>query len=209
MASVILDIFSSNLIFSIIGSQIVFLLYNCRRIFFILSFSVGYILFFSLVRLRTFRLSAQVRAHFEHRCSCSRREDVTITDVIIKSQDSKRGTGDVNDDMLGSDGLGFLGILEKAVSWDLNLDGVSWFSELGEVRSVGVYEMRRGLLVSMEPKSPKGNLSFVHFGIPMHVNVLTHPYTCIMYISRILRLSYLPTPPHRQDLTQAQFLSGV
>ena len=57
-------------------------------------------------------------------------------------------TGDVNDVMPGSDGLGFLGIMKKAVSWDLNLDRASGFSELGEARPVGVYEMRRGLFLS-------------------------------------------------------------
>ena len=41
--------------------------YNCGRIFFILSFFVGYILSFGLVRLRTFRLSARVGAHIECR----------------------------------------------------------------------------------------------------------------------------------------------
>ena len=44
--------------------------------------------------------------------------------------------------MPGSDGLGFLGILKKAVSWDLNLNGASWFSELGEARPLGVSELR-------------------------------------------------------------------
>ena len=60
-------------------------LYNCGRILiFILSFFVGYILSFGLVRLRSIRLSAQVGAHIERRCSRSHREDVIITDVIIK-----------------------------------------------------------------------------------------------------------------------------
>ena len=36
--------------------------------------------------------------------------------------------------MSGSDELGFLGILEKAVSWDLRLDEASWFLDLGEAR---------------------------------------------------------------------------
>ena len=36
---------------------------------------------------------------------------------------------------------------KKAVSWDLNWDGASWFSELGEARQLGVYKMHRGLLV--------------------------------------------------------------
>ena len=54
-----------------------------------LSFFVGYILSFGLVRLRTIRLSARVGAHIECRCSRSRGEDVTITDVIIKNSDRK------------------------------------------------------------------------------------------------------------------------
>ena len=48
---------------------------NCYIIaegFFILSFFVGYILSFILVRLRTIQLSARVGAHIEHRCSRSR-----------------------------------------------------------------------------------------------------------------------------------------
>ena len=67
----------------------IYMLYNCGRIFFILSFFDGYILSFSLVRLRTFRLSARVGAHIERRCSRSRGEDGTITDVIIKTPDRK------------------------------------------------------------------------------------------------------------------------
>ena len=69
------------------------LLYNCGRIFFILSFFVGYISSFGLVRLRTFQLSARVGAHIERRCSFSRGEGVTITDVIIKTPDRKMGLG--------------------------------------------------------------------------------------------------------------------
>ena len=57
--------------------------------FFILSFFVGYILSFCLVRLRTVRLSARAGAHIECRCSRSRTEDVTITNVIIKTPDRK------------------------------------------------------------------------------------------------------------------------
>ena len=70
---------------------------------FILSFFVGYILSFGLVRLRTIRLSAWVEAHIEHRCSHLHGEDVTITDIIIKTLD-RNGTGDVNDVMLGEAG---------------------------------------------------------------------------------------------------------
>ena len=53
--------------------------------YFILSFFVGYILYFGLVRFRTFRLNARVGAHIKRRRSRSRKEDVKITDVIIKT----------------------------------------------------------------------------------------------------------------------------
>ena len=66
------------------------LLYNCRGIFLYYHFFVGYILSFGLVRHRTVRLSARVRAHIERRCSDSRGgRNVTITDVIIKTPDRK------------------------------------------------------------------------------------------------------------------------
>ena len=57
---------------------------NCGMIFFILSFFVGYIFSFGLVRL-----SVRASTHIERRCSRSRRENVTITDVIIKTLDRK------------------------------------------------------------------------------------------------------------------------
>ena len=57
--------------------------------FFYIIIFVGYIFSFGLVKLRTIRLSAQVGAHIERRCSRSCREDVTITDVIIKIPDRK------------------------------------------------------------------------------------------------------------------------
>ena len=82
--------------------------------FFILSFFIGYILSFGLVRLRTIRLSARAGAHIE----CSSRlcaVDVTITNVIIKTTDRKCDWG-VNDVMPGSERLGILVIFEKAVS---------------------------------------------------------------------------------------------
>ena len=88
------------------------LLYNCGVIFFILSFFVGYILSFGLVRLRTIRLKARAGAHVECRCSRSRAEDVTITD-IIKTPDRK-WNWDVDDVMPGSEGLGILVIFEKS-----------------------------------------------------------------------------------------------
>ena len=116
--------------------------------FFILSFFVGYILSFGLVRLRTIRLSARVGAHIERRRSRSRGEDVTITDVIIKPR-IVNGTGDVNDVMPGSDGLRILGdFWKKAVSRDLKLDEASWDPNLGE--SSWVYEMRRAWWGQME-----------------------------------------------------------
>ena len=72
---------------------IVVVLYNCRNILSILSFFVGYILSFSLIRLRTIRLSARAGAHIECRCSRSCAEDATITYVIIKTQDRKWDCG--------------------------------------------------------------------------------------------------------------------
>ena len=66
---------------------------------FILSFFVGYILSFGLVRLRTIRVSARAGTHIERRCSRSCTEDVTITNVIIKTPDGK---WDENDVMPGS-----------------------------------------------------------------------------------------------------------
>ena len=80
--------------------------------FFILSFFLGYILFFVLVRLRTIRLCAWVGADIERRCSRSCGEDVTITDVIIKTLDRK-WNWDENDFMPGSDRLRILGDFEK------------------------------------------------------------------------------------------------
>ena len=119
------------------------MLYNCGIIFFILSFFVGYILSFGLVRLRTIRLSACAGTHIEHRCSCSWMEDVKITGVIIKIPDGK-WDWDVND---GSDGLGILVIFKKAASWNLTLDEASWDSDLG--KSTWVYGMCRAFVGSV------------------------------------------------------------
>ena len=85
-------------------------------IFFILSFFIGYILSFSLVKLRTIRLSAHAGTHIERRCSRLCAEDMTITDVIIKTPDWKWHWG-ANDVMPGKDGLGFLVILKKISSY--------------------------------------------------------------------------------------------
>ena len=112
--------------------------YNCRRIFFfILSFFVGYILSFGLVRLRTIRLSARLGAHIECRCSRSRGEDVTITDLIIKNLDRKCNRGCEWRHARKRWAKDFGWFLKKAVSWDLNRDEASWFSSLGEARPVG------------------------------------------------------------------------
>ena len=78
------------------------MLYNRGRIFLILSFFVLYIL----------SVHGLVRC-IECRCSRTRGKDVTITDVTLKTPDRNR-TGDVNDVMPGSDGLGFLVILNKS-----------------------------------------------------------------------------------------------
>ena len=91
----------------------VYMLYNCGMNFLILSFFVDYILSFGLVKLRTFRLSASAGTHIERRCSRLRVEDVTITDVIIKTPDRKCNWVAI-DVMPRSDGLGFLVILKKS-----------------------------------------------------------------------------------------------
>ena len=63
------------------------MLYNYGMIFFSIAF-VGYILSFGLVRFRTIQLSARTGAHIEYSPrSCA--EDVTITNVIIKTPDKK------------------------------------------------------------------------------------------------------------------------
>ena len=85
-------------------------------IFLYYHFSLGYILSFGLVRLRTIQFSARAGAHIECRCSRSHAKDVTITNVIIKTPDRKWDWG-VNDVMPGSEGLGILVIFEKDVSW--------------------------------------------------------------------------------------------
>ena len=108
-----------------------------RNDFFILSFFVGYILSFGLVRLRTIRLSVRAGAHIECRCSGSCAEDVTITDIIIKTPD-RIWDWDANDIMPGSDGLGILVIFEKDLSWDSDLGESSW-----------VYGMRRAFVGSV------------------------------------------------------------
>ena len=95
--------------------QIQFVIYVRNDFFFMLSFVVGYILSFGLVRVRTIRRSARAGAHIECRCSRSRPKDVTITDVIIKTPDSKCDWG-VNNVMLGSEVLIILVTFEKAVS---------------------------------------------------------------------------------------------
>ena len=80
---------------------------------FILSFFVGYILYFGLVRLSTIRLSARVWAHIECRCSRSLGEDVTITDIIIKTPDRKWKTEVWMTSCPESMGWGFWVIFEK------------------------------------------------------------------------------------------------
>ena len=79
--------------------------------FFLFNLFVNYILSFGLVGLRTIRLSAHAGAHIEY-SSRSHTEDVTITNVIIKTPDRKWDWG-VNDIMPGSEGLGILVIFEK------------------------------------------------------------------------------------------------
>ena len=127
-------------------------------------FFVGYVLSFSLVRHRTIRLSGRVGAHIEGRCSCSRGEDVKITDVIIKKNRVGNMTGDVNDVMPGSDGLRILGYFwKKKELVEIRTPGPGSPEELrfeprrgelifgpGQGQSSWVYEMRRAWWCQME-----------------------------------------------------------
>ena len=115
-------------------------LYNCGRIFFILSFFVGYILSFGLVRLITFRLRARIGAHIEQRCSRSRGEDVTITDVIIKTP-ARKCLGMWMTSSLEAMVWDSWVFLKKTVSWDLRLNEASWNSNLGEASPVVCWGM--------------------------------------------------------------------
>ena len=99
------------------------------------------------------------------RCSRSLAEDVTITDVIIKTPDGKCDWG-VDDVMPGSDRLGILVTFGKAVSWDstlgegswdlsmgeascdMYLGEASWDSDLGEASPVVAYGTRRAFVGS-------------------------------------------------------------
>ena len=94
---------------------------------------------FGLIGLWTIRLSAGSR-------SCA--EDMTITNVIIKIPDRKWLWG-VDNVMLGSEGLRFLVIFEKAVCWDLNLGRASSPGELtvGDVGTVSIVK-----IVSLSPR---------------------------------------------------------
>ena len=105
------------------------MLYNCGRIFFfILSFFIGYVLSFGLVRFRTVRLSA-------------RAGDVTITNVIIKTPDRKW-------DWVwmtlcpGSDGLRILVIFEKSSELRSDAGQSELRFEAGWGESSWVYGMR-------------------------------------------------------------------
>ena len=172
------------------------MLYNCGRIFFILSFFVDYILSFGLVRLRTIRLSARVGAHIEHRSSLSRGDDVTITDVIIKTADRKWDWGCEWRHIRKRWAEDFGWFLTKTVSWDLKLDKAGWFlrwarpvllglrdasREVGSDGTVSIAKIE-SLSSCWKPKRQEVNKSFVpeqressvlraYFGIPMPVNV--------------------------------------
>ena len=181
---------------------------NCGRIFFLYYH-------FSLVISYH---SGYLGAHIECRCLRSRGEDVTITDVIIKTPDKKWDWG-CEWRPARKRWAGILGYFEKkAVSWDLDqLESscllwvcvhVGWVSELraDAGRTVSIVKIVCTLSSCWKPKSQEGNKSFntwtkrvvsvsCVFRIPMHVNVLTHPYICIMYISRIRIMAILQLIP--------------
>ena len=145
-------------------------LYNCGRISFILSFLIGYILSFGLVRLRTVRLSARAGAHIEYRCSRSRAENVTPTNVIIKTPDRKWDWS-VNDVMPRSDELRILVILEKKQlvdirRWSKRVEIWSWMKPVqfvaygmrrAFVGSYGTVSIIKNVCVSLSPRVERLN----------------------------------------------------
>ena len=167
-------------------------------------FFVGYILSFGLVRFRTVQLSAWVGAHIE------RREDVTITDVIIKIPDRK-WTGDVNDVMPGSDGLRILGDFWKKAElrfeprWSELIFGpgqgqsshrstrcIAWSD--GTVSIVKIVSLSPRVenpkvkkVISFVPEL-KSRQCFAYFGIPMHVNILHIVILAVCYTYRIMEV---------------------
>ena len=177
-----------------VGYLIPNLLYN----FFILSFFVGYILSFRLVRLRTFRLSARVGTNIECRCSRSCGEGVTITDFTIKTPDRKYVWG-CEWRNVWKRWAGILGYFEKSseLRFEPRRDqlGLGGSAARCRVRWNSQHSKNCVSFSSCwKPKSQEGNKSFVPelprvvsvsnvFRIPMHVNVFTYPY-----ISRIRRL---------------------
>ena len=138
------------------------MLYNCGRIFFILSFFVGYILSFGLVRLRTIQLSGTCRcihwvqvftlAHGgcdNHRChnnnprweigmGCEWRHARKWCTGILGDFEKKAVSWDSD---LGEVSwvlvYGIRHVFVGFVSWDLMLDEASWFLSLGEASPVG------------------------------------------------------------------------
>ena len=173
-----------------------------RNDFLIWSFFIGYNLSFGLVRLWTIQLSARAGTHIE--CRCSRAEDLTITDVIIKTPE-KKWTGVRMKSCPEAMGWEFW-FLKKAVSWDLTLDKASWdlnlgeaswFLSLGKASPVGAYGMHRAFVGSdgtvsivkivslslslwQKPKS-QGNKSFVP-ELKKVVSVSGFLCICICYI---------------------------
>ena len=123
------------------------LLYNCGRIFFILSYFVGYILSFVLVRLRIIRLIARAGAHIE----CS---SVTLARGGCDNDKCHNKTPDRNGTVVWMTSCPetrdweFSWFLKKAVSWDLTLDEASWDLKLDEASPVGAYGMHRAFVGS-------------------------------------------------------------
>ena len=138
--------------------------------FLILSFFVGYILSFGLVRLRTIRLSARAGAHIVT-SSARERELHSITDVIIKPPDGKWNWGGWMTSCPKARGLGILVIFfffEKEESWDLSLGEASWDLKLGYGMHarllgqwVGILTLGRPVHLGSWLKDDVGTLSMV------------------------------------------------
>ena len=162
------------------------MLYNCGMIVFILSFFVGYILSFGLVRLRTIRLSARAGAHIECRCSSSCAKDVTITNVIIKPPHRKWDWG-VNDVMPGSEGLGILVIFEK------ELVEIRLCARPVELWSTGCTARLFGQWVEIGLDSSAGELTDGRCRNSQHSNnsVSLSPRVENLKVKQVIKVSYL------------------
>ena len=152
-------------------------------IFLYKSFFVNYVLSFGLVGLGTIRLSASAgAAHIEY-SSHSHAEDMTITNVKIKTPDRKCDWG-VNDVMPGSDGLRIWWFRKSSY---LRFDsGPGQFSRGVDCRRCRNSQHSKNcvsLSSCRKPKSQDGNKRFVPEQQRV-VSVSVFPHACVHVTKR-------------------------